>query len=135
MGKAERTHRELLDDLERFYHLILVDTGNNLRAENWLSAAREDTGYSGLWMLDALEDAGGESLRDRTITVLADPSPNVDERLAADLAAAYSQRTRGVHRIPYDPALVSGSVIDYARLSEPTRKAWLSACAAMATAL
>lgn len=53
--------------LERFYKVILVDTGNNMRAENWLAAAdtadllvvtstvREDTGYSGLWMLDALE--------------------------------------------------------------------------------
>ncbi len=42
--------------LERFYRLILVDTGNNMRAENWLAAAesadllvvtstvREDTG-------------------------------------------------------------------------------------------
>ena len=51
---------------ERRYDVILVDTGNNLRAENWLAAAaaadllvvtstvREDTGYSGLWMLDAL---------------------------------------------------------------------------------
>ena len=50
--------------------MILVDTGNNMRAENWLAAAeaadllvvtstiREDTGYSGLWMLDALQDAG-----------------------------------------------------------------------------
>jgi hypothetical protein len=40
-----------------------------------------------------------------------------------------------VHRIPYDPALVSGSEIDHARLSEQTRKAWLGACAAMATTL
>ena len=56
--------------LERFYRVILIDTGNNMRAENWLAAAeaadllvvtstvREDTGYSGLWMLDALQDAG-----------------------------------------------------------------------------
>ncbi|HYG92572.1 MAG TPA: hypothetical protein VD859_03215, partial [Nocardioides sp.] len=56
--------------LERFYRIILIDTGNNMRAENWLAAAdaadllvvtstvREDTGYSGLWMLDALQDAG-----------------------------------------------------------------------------
>ena len=49
--------------------VMVVDTGNNMRAENWLAAAdaadllvvtstvREDTGYSGLWMLDALQDA------------------------------------------------------------------------------
>lgn len=133
--------------LERFYHLILVDTGNNLRAENWLAAAqtadlivvtctvREDTGYSGLWMLDALADAGHMNLKDRVITVLADPDSRVDEQLASDLTEVYQQRTRAVFRIPYDPALVSGSVIQYSRFSEATRSAWLKACAAMAEAL
>jgi MinD-like ATPase involved in chromosome partitioning or flagellar assembly len=133
--------------LERFYHLILVDTGNNLRAENWLAAAqtadlivvtctvREDTGYSGLWMLDALEDAGHHDLKEKTITVLADPSANVDAQLASDLTEVYEQRTRAVFRIPYDPALVAGSVIQYGQLSEQTTAAWLKACAAMAAAL
>jgi len=133
--------------LERFYRLLLIDTGNNLRAENWLAAAdaadllvvtstvREDTGYSGLWMLDALQDAGHENLKYRTITVLSDPSPKVDEALARDLTQVYEQRTRGVYRVPYDPALVSGSVVPYAQLSTDTRRSWLRACAAMATAL
>lgn len=133
--------------LERFYHLILVDTGNNLRAENWLAAAqtadlivvtctvREDTGYSGLWMLDALADAGHTQIKEKTITVLADPSPSVDAQLAKDLTDVYAQRTRAVFRIPYDPALVAGSVIQYGQLSEETRDAWLKACAAMAEAL
>jgi len=133
--------------LERFYHLILVDTGNNLRAENWLAAAqtadlivvtctvREDTGYSGLWMLDALEDAGHHDLKEKTITVLADPSANVDAQLAKDLVEVYEQRTRAVFRVPYDPGLVAGSVIQYGQLSEGTTAAWLKACAAMAAAL
>lgn len=133
--------------LERFYRIILVDTGNNLRAENWLAAAeaadllvvtstiREDTGYSGLWMLDALQDAGYDNLKYKTITVLSDPSPKVDEALARDLVAVYEQRTRGVYRVPYDPALVSGSVVPYAQLSEETRRSWLRACAGMAAAL
>lgn len=133
--------------LERFYRIILVDTGNNLRAENWLAAAekadllvvpstiREDTGYSGLWMLDALQDAGYENLKYKTITVLSDPSPKVDENLARDLVAVYEQRTRGVYRVPYDPALVSGSVVPYDQLSEDTKRSWLRACAGMAAAL
>ena len=133
--------------LERFYHLILVDTGNNLRAENWLAAAqtadlivvtctvREDTGYSGLWMLDALQDAGHHNLKDKTITVLADPSSTVDDQLAKDLVEVYEQRTGAVFRVPYDPTLVAGSVIQYGQLSEATRAAWLKACAAMAAAL
>lgn len=133
--------------LERFYRIILVDTGNNLRAENWLAAAeaadllvvtstvREDTGYSGLWMLDALQDAGYENLKYKTVTVLSDPSPKVDEGLVRDLTQVYEQRTRGVYRVPYDPALVSGSVVPYGDLSAATRRAWLRACAGMAAAL
>lgn len=129
--------------LERFYRLILIDTGNNMRAENWLAAAdaadllvvtstvREDTGYSGLWMLDALQDAGYENLKHKTITVLSDPSSHVDQQLAHDLTQVYEQRTKAVYRIPYDPVLVAGSVVPYAQLSEGTRGAWLRACAGM----
>ena len=129
--------------LERFYRVILVDTGNNMRAENWLAAAesadllvvtstvREDTGYSGLWMLDALQDAGYQNLKHKTVTVLSDPSANVDTKLAADLVDVYQQRTREVFRVPYDPVLVAGSVVPYAQLSDGTQMAWLKACAGM----
>ena len=133
--------------LTRFYRVILVDTGNNMRAENWLAAAdaadllvvtstvREDTGYSGLWMLDALQDAGYQNLKYKTVTVLSDPSSTVDGKLAADLVDVYQQRTRGVYRVPYDPALVAGSVLPYSQLSHGTRMSWLRACAGMASAL
>ena len=133
--------------LERFYRVILIDTGNNMRAENWLAAAgaadllvvtstvREDTGYSGLWMLDALQDAGYQNLKYKAITVLSDPSAQVDSKLADDLVDVYQQRTRAVYRVPYDPALVAGSVVPYAQLSEDTRMRWLQACAGMAAAL
>ncbi len=130
--------------LERFYRLVLVDTGNNMRAENWLAAAeaadllvvtttvREDTGYSGLWMLDALQDAGYRDLKHRTITVLSEPASHVDEQLAQDMVDVYEQRTKAVFRVPYDPALVSGSVVPYEQLSDATRMAWVRACATMA---
>ena len=133
--------------LQRFYRVILIDTGNNMRAENWLAAAkaadllvvtstiREDTGYSGLWMLDALQDAGYQDLKHKSITVLSDPSSHVDEQLASDLVQVYEQRTKAVYRVPYDPVLVSGSVVPYAQLSEETRMAWLQACAGMAVLL
>ncbi len=133
--------------LESRYDVILVDTGNNLRAENWLAAAsaadvlvvtstvREDTGYSGLWMLDALQDSGYESLKYKTITVLSDPSPMVDQKLVQDLEDVYQQRTRAVYRVPFDPVLVAGSVVPYEQLSEATTRSWLRACAGMAAAL
>ena len=55
--------------------------------------------------------------------------------LADDLVDVYQQRTRGVYRVPYDPALVAGSVVPYSQLSENTRMQWLKACAGMAGAL
>ena len=115
--------------LERFYRVILVDTGNNMRAENWLAAAesadllvvtstvREDTGYSGLWMLDALQDAGYADLKHKTVTVLSDPSQQVDQQLAHDLSGLRAAH-QGVYRVPYDPVLVAGSVVPYSQLSE-----------------
>lgn len=133
--------------LQRFYRMILIDTGNNMRAENWLAAAekadllvvtstvREDTGYSGLWMLDALQDAGYQDLKRKTISVISDPSAHVDHKLALDLEKVYEQRTRAVFRVPYDPVLVPGSVVPYSQLSEGTRSSWLRACAGMAEAL
>ena len=133
--------------LERFYRVILVDTGNNMRAENWLAAAdaadllvvtstvREDTGYSGLWMLDALQDAGYQNLKHKAITVLSDPSAAVDQGLADDLVEVYQQRTRAVFRVPYDPILVAGGVMAYNQLSLETRRSWQRAVAGMAEAL
>ncbi|MGH3362409.1 MAG: hypothetical protein ACRDOM_08115 [Nocardioides sp.] len=133
--------------LQRFYRVILVDTGNNMRAENWLASAeaadllvvtttvREDTGYSGLWMLDALQESGYENLKHKTVTVLSDPSSHVDQQLARDLTEVYEQRTKAVYRVPYDPVLVPGSVVPYAQLSEETNAAWLKACAGMAALL
>jgi hypothetical protein len=99
------------------------------------STVREDTGFSGLWMLDALQDAGMQNLKYKAITILSDPSPQVDSKLAHDLVQVYEQRTRAVFRVPYDPILVAGSVVPYAQLSEATRRSWLEACAGMAAAL
>ena len=60
------------------------------------------------------------------------PLAQVDAKLAHDLEQVYEQRTRAVYRVPYDPILVSGSVVPYAQLSEGTRESWLRACAGMA---
>jgi hypothetical protein len=86
-------------------------------------------------MLDALQDAGHQNLKYKTVTVLSDPSAQVDAKLAQDLTEVYQQRSRGVYRVPYDPALVAGSVVPYGQLSANTRRQWLRACAGMAAAL
>ena len=113
----------------------LVLVGGPVKGPEAAGTIREDTGYSGLWMLDALQDAGYQNLKYKTVTVLSDPSANVDAKLASDLVDVYQQRTRDVFRVPYDPALVAGSVVPYAQLSANTRRQWLKACAGMAAAL
>lgn len=134
---------------QRFYKLTLIDTGNNMRAANWLNAVhaadllvvtttvRQDTAGAALWMLDALEKQvyGPGNLKQRTITLLAEPSPHTDPALKRMMVNHFGARTRGVMPIPYDPALVDGGVVNYDRLSPATHTAWLYACAAMAEAL
>ena len=142
---VEQLHRLF----QRFYKLILIDTGNNMRAANWLNAVhaadllvvtttvRQDTAGAALWMLDALEKQvyGPGNLKHRTITLLAEPSPHTDPALRRMMVNHFGARTRGVIPIPYDPALVDGGVVNYDRLSPATHTAWLYACAAMAEAL
>lgn len=136
---------------ERFYKLVLIDTGNNMRAPNWLAAVssadllvvtttvRQDSAEAGLWMLDALERQvyGPGRLKRKTITLLAEPSPSphTDQTMRKTMRAIFGTRTRNVFQIPYDPALVDGGVVNYDRLSAATRRAWLYACAEMITAL
>jgi MinD-like ATPase involved in chromosome partitioning or flagellar assembly len=139
--------RQLHEVLERFYRLLLIDTGNNMRAENWLTAIdtshllvvtstiREDTGYSGLWMLDALEKSGRGELVRNAVTVLSAPAPRVDEQLAHELERAYRSRTRAAVRVPHDPQLEAGTAVEFEQLQATTRAAWLHACAAMAEGL
>lgn len=134
---------------QRFYRLILIDTGNNMRAGNWLAAVhgadlivvtttiRQDSASSALWMLDALEKGvyGPGNLKPRTITVLSEPASAYDPRLRATMLNIFSARTRGVFPIPFEPALVDGGVINFDRISPRTERAWLFACAAMASGL
>ncbi len=133
----------------RFYRLILIDTGNNMRAPNWLAAVgaadllvvtatvRQDTAAAALWMLDALEKDvyGPGRLKDRCVTLLAEPAPDCDLRLRAMMHNTFGARTRAVMPIPYDKALVDGGVVNYDRLSSATHSAWLHACAAIAEGL
>ena len=117
-----------------------------MRAENWLASAeaadllvvtstvREDTGYSGLGMLDALQDAGIQNLKYKCVTVLCDLSAQVDAKLAPDLVSVYEQRTRAVFRARTTRCSWRGR--SFPTPSCPTRPACRGcACAGMAAAL
>lgn len=137
----------LHDVLSRYYRLLIVDTGNNMRASNWVAAVaaadqlvivstvREDTAASAAWLLDGLREKGFDHKIDEAVTILAAPSAKPDRKLAERLERHFSQVTAEVVHVPFDPALVDGGPIDFDALSPETRDAWLTVAASIARRL
>jgi MinD-like ATPase involved in chromosome partitioning or flagellar assembly len=139
--------RALHRTLARFYRVMVVDTGNNLRASNWqaaveaadqvviVSTVREDTAQSAAWAVDALRAQGFEDTVRRAVTVLSDPAPQRDPHLAERLHDHFGRLTRAVVDVPYDKTLVGGTPLDVERLDRRTREAWLRVAAVVAEGL
>ncbi|GAA4947098.1 MinD/ParA family ATP-binding protein [Actinoplanes utahensis] len=134
--------------LSRFYRLLIVDTGNNMRARNWraavdradqlviVSTVREDTSQSAAWLADGLRANGYGDLVENAVTVLTDPAATTtDKALRQRLHRHFGAVTRAVLDVPYDPALVAGGPIVYEALTPSTRNAWLQVTAAIAEGL
>jgi MinD-like ATPase involved in chromosome partitioning or flagellar assembly len=133
--------------LSRFYRVIVVDTGNNMRASNWqaavsvadqlviVSTVREDTAQSAAWAVDALRSAGYDDLLRRAVTVLSAPEPKVDKQLRKRLHEHFGALTRAVLDVPHDQRLIHGGPIEYATLAPATRAAWLDVTATVADGL
>ncbi len=123
--------------LSRFYRLIVVDTGNNVRAPNWQAAAQAadalvvvsnydwDSAHSALWMLDHLRAQGREDLAARAVTVLSAPERRVNRDARDELMLAFGG-TAAILEIPYDRELSGGGEINVAALRRRTRQAWMN---------
>jgi putative peptide zinc metalloprotease protein len=129
--------------LRRFYRLIMVDTGNNMRSSNWeaavaaadelviISTLREDTVASAVWLIDGLRERGFQAKVSNAVTLLAAPSRQTDLQLRARTRSHFASLTREVLDVPYDRSLVSGARLNYQALQPETREAWLHASAAV----
>jgi putative peptide zinc metalloprotease protein len=139
--------RRLHGTLARFYRVIVVDTGNNMRASNWtaaiesadqlviVSTEREDTAASAAWLLDGLREKGQHEKVRQAVTVLAAPAKNRDTALTDRLHTHFRQLTRAVLDVPYDPSLVGGGRLSFDALAPATREAWLRVGATVADGL
>ncbi|WP_432524021.1 chromosome partitioning protein [Kineococcus sp. SYSU DK006] len=139
--------------LAQTYRILLIDTGNNMRASNWQAAlnvadqlviastAREDTAQSAAWLIDGLRAAGKEEIVANAVTVLtANPQKGraqrkADEELNQRLYRHFRSATREVVTVPHDSALVGGGPINMELLQDGTREAWLRAAAAVVSGL
>ncbi len=144
MAQVDGTEfRRLREVLARFYGFLVVDTGNNVRARNWQAAVdaadavmvittdQTDTAISAGWALDHLRSTGRAGLADTAVTVISAATPRVDRRHRARLVQHFTDRTRAVVQIPYDPAIATGQRLDLYDLRPGTREAWLTAAAAV----
>ncbi|BAS07263.1 ESX-1 secretion-associated protein EspI [Arthrobacter sp. Hiyo4] len=106
--------------LRRFYRIIMVDTGNNMRSSNWeaavaaadelviVSTVREDTVASAVWLVDGLRERGYQDKVSNAVTLLAAPSLHTDLQLHDRTRTHFETLTREVLDVPYDKSLVSG---------------------------
>lgn len=129
--------------LRRFYRIIMVDTGNNMRSSNWeaavaaadelvvVSTLREDTAASAVWLIDGLRERGYHDKVSNAVTLLAAPSLQIDKDLQRRARSHFAGLTREVLDVPYDRSLVSGARLNYQALQPETREAWLLASAAV----
>lgn len=138
---------QLHQTLSRFYRLLIIDTGNNMRASNWIAAVeaadllvisssvREDTASSAAWLIDGLRARGLEHKVESAVTVLSAPAREPEEGLSRRLHDHFGRLTRAVLDVPHDPALVDGGTIEIEKLHPETREAWVHVTAAIADGL
>ena len=122
---------EIREVVSRFYKLIFVDTGNNVRAENWQAAidatdqlvvtmsARNDSAETAARMLDHLEQTGRHRLVRQAVTVVSMP-PSRRELDIPAIMQHFAARTRTVLLAPYERLIDSGEPIRYSQLSAQT---------------
>jgi MinD-like ATPase involved in chromosome partitioning or flagellar assembly len=137
---------EIREIVSRFYKLIFVDTGNNVRAQNWQAAidatdqlvitmsARNDSAETAARMLDHLEQSGRQRLVRQAVTVVSMPPTRKDIDLPA-IERHFAARTRSVLLAPYEKLIDSGEPLRYGQLSNNTKDAWLKIAAAVAEGL
>lgn len=137
------------DILARFYRVIFVDTGNNIRASHFIAArdiadqlvipiaAAKDSADAAMKMIDAFKASGHSDLVESAVVLLHELTPSEPGALgiAQNIAADFAPQVSAVVPVPFDPALKDGQRIDYATLHDRTKAAYQHAAAAVADSM
>lgn len=133
--------------LARHYRMIVIDTGNAVRAPNWWSAVdaadclvvpttvEVDSGETGLQTLEYLIRAGRGPLVRNAVAVVSCADPQVDRGVLEQVLRYYRQHVRALVVVPFDEHLRLGRAVQVGRLKERTRRAWVQVGAAVVDSL
>lgn len=127
---------EWVDELtDRWYRLKIIDTGNNQIAENYHAALAsadqlviateiaEDSAEGAVRMVGDLRAEYG-TLVDKAVTVLTGTATGRHAALERRMRIFFTEHTRAVMGVPFDPALVGGRLIQRHQLRKATLRAW-----------
>ncbi|SDP97847.1 MinD-like ATPase involved in chromosome partitioning or flagellar assembly [Lentzea jiangxiensis] len=132
--------------LSRYFGLTIMDTGNNVRTPAWQWAAHlanqlvvpitlePDVAHSAAWMLDHLTTRRPDLVAG-AVTVVGPAAAAASPKVREQMLAYFARRTALVVEVPFDPQLAGGRPIVHARISDTSRRAWVSAAAAVADRL
>lgn len=138
--------------LSRFYRMIFIDTGNNIRVQHFLAAveaadqlvipvaASRDSARVARQMMRSLTASGHDDLVANAVVLLHELEAPTDSdqhhrEVMGTVAAEFEGRVSAIIPIPFDTALKDGDTIEYANLSPATRGAYQEAAAAIATSM
>ena len=131
--------------LSRYYDVIVVDTGNNSRAENFVAAIEqadalviptrwsEDSVTRAGKLVDQLRASGHDDLVERAITVTTGPvATDATPEMLRGWRAWFADTTAAVVDVPQDKHIGAGGPIEHKNLGAATRRAYLAAAARVA---
>jgi MinD-like ATPase involved in chromosome partitioning or flagellar assembly len=145
---GEQEFEDLHTQLSRFYRMIIVDTGNNRLAPNWLAAAaradmlvfatslKDDTSVVAAKNLDALVAMGRGDLVRNAVCVISHTSAKANDIGAGvHTREHFEQWVRAVVDIPYDPMLAPGLHLDPLKIGKKTHEACMEMAAVVVDGL
>lgn len=149
MAMVDREQFERIHELlGRFYNIIMIDTGNNPKAANFVSALAasdvlvipiqwtRDSVVTAGRLVDQLREAGREDLVASAVTVVSDKGQSL--KASPEQVAAwrewFSDTTGTLINVPFDAHIAEDGVLRWDALQEGTQRAFVRVAAAISNA-
>ncbi|WP_425462476.1 MinD/ParA family ATP-binding protein, partial [Miniimonas arenae] len=146
VGEAE--FERIHDVVTRFYPLVLIDSGNNPRAANFLAATHhadllvipvqwaQDSVESAGRLIDQLRRSGYGDLVQRAVVVATnDGRGRAPTDKCAEWREWFTRTCAAVVDVPFDPHIAERGELHYSQLSTATKRAFLAVAAAITSHL